>query len=91
MLSVDSEWAGATTVGVDVTSKVLVETKVLDLVCPRGCAGSNGPGDVGNTFSQQLTGTLPVELGEPRIVRQGHKPISGAGLLLNSEKGFHGL
>ena len=68
MLSVDSEWAGAAAVRIDITTKVLVETKVLDLVRSRGRAGGNGPGDVGDTLPQQLTGTLPVELGEPRIV-----------------------
>ena len=42
---------------------------MLDLVRSRGRAGGNGPGDVGDTLPQQLTGALPVELGEPRIVR----------------------
>ena len=68
LLSVNHKCTGAATVGVCIASKVLVEAKVLDPVCSRWGTGGYGPGDVGNTLTQQLTGSLPVELGEPGIV-----------------------
>ena len=68
MLAGDNKRIGTAAVGINVTTKILVEAKVLDPVRSWGCAWGYGPGDVGNTFPQQLAGTLPMELGEPGIV-----------------------